>query len=212
MKCAPAAEATLPELTRVIAWGHHFVREVLRPGDHAVDLTAGNGHDTLVLYQCVGSSGRVTAFDIQSQALERTAERLGAAGAAVHRREEWEEEGERREGVVLVRADHARIESFCRDPLRAVIANLGYRPGGDRRLVTRAETTVAALDAALRLLMPGGRLAVVVYVGHPGGKDEAGAVEGHFDALPAGSFQTLRLSVPNRPSSPYLLLAHKNEA
>lgn len=42
----------------------------------AVDATAGNGHDTLFLAQLLGQGGQVAAFDIQPQALEKTAERL----------------------------------------------------------------------------------------------------------------------------------------
>ena len=44
----------------------------LRPGDAAVDATAGNGHDTLALCQAVGPAGRVFAFDIQQDALDAT--------------------------------------------------------------------------------------------------------------------------------------------
>lgn len=39
--------------------------QVLRPGDVAVDATAGNGHDTLFLAQAVGPSGTVYAIDVQ---------------------------------------------------------------------------------------------------------------------------------------------------
>ncbi len=197
-------------LTRIVLWAHHFVGEVLRPGDHAADLTAGNGNDTLFLFGCVGATGRVLAFDIQEEALERTGERLVEAGAEVCR---WEGgELPNRRGVYLIQEDHARLGRFCREPLRAAIANLGYLPGGDPHLVTRAESTATALCAALECLGPGGRLAVVVYVGHPTGKEEAARVERIFVALPPEGWSTLRLSAPNRPSSPYLLLAEKKNA
>jgi predicted methyltransferase len=193
-------------LIRMVPWAQYFLREVLRPGDHAADLTAGNGYDSLFLFECVGNSGRVVAIDIQEEALEHTAERLRKAGAEVHL---WSAESDFREGVYLVRGDHAHLGRFCREPLRAVIANLGYRPGGDPSIATRSETTASALISALDLLMPGGRLAVVAYVGHPGGKKEADRVEGIFNALPPEKWLTLQLSVPNRSSSPYLLLAEK---
>jgi hypothetical protein len=63
-----------------------------------------------------------------------------------------------------------------RGKVGAVFFNLGYLPGGDRGKVTRGETTLRALDAAVTWLRAGGLLSVVVYPGHPGGAEEAWAV------------------------------------
>ena len=57
-----------------------YMEEILRPGDIAVDATMGNGKDTQFLCELVGETGRVYAFDVQEEALERTAARLEAAG------------------------------------------------------------------------------------------------------------------------------------
>jgi len=53
---------------------------------------------------------------------------------------------------------------------RLVAFNLGYLPGGDKEIITASETTSLALEAAKRILMPGGLISIVVYVGHPGGR------------------------------------------
>jgi len=53
---------------------------------------------------------------------------------------------------------------------RLVAFNLGYLPGGDKDIITVSETTSLALEAAKRILMPGGLISIVVYVGHPGGR------------------------------------------
>lgn len=53
---------------------------------------------------------------------------------------------------------------------RLVAFNLGYLPGGDKAITTTSETTLVALGAAERILMPGGLISVVAYVGHPGGR------------------------------------------
>ncbi len=66
-------------LIRVVLWAHQLLAEVLSPGDTAVDLTAGNGTDTLFLARLVGPVGRVIAFDIQQQALQNTAILLDSA-------------------------------------------------------------------------------------------------------------------------------------
>ena len=52
---------------------HHFVREHVEAGDICIDATAGCGNDTLFLCELTGARGEVMAFDIQPQALEKTA-------------------------------------------------------------------------------------------------------------------------------------------
>ena len=59
------------------------LRQVVQPGDTVVDATLGNGHDTLMLCELVGETGRVIGFDIQPDAVERTRERLADDGQAV---------------------------------------------------------------------------------------------------------------------------------
>ena len=76
---------------------HDLVRPRLKLGDAALDATAGNGHDTLFLAQCVGPTGRVFAWDIQPLALERTAALLAQHGIT------W---------VELVLGDHAEMDRF----------------------------------------------------------------------------------------------------
>ena len=56
------------------------MEDILREGDVAVDATMGNSGDTAFLCKLVGETGRVYAFDVQEEALERTAARLEAAG------------------------------------------------------------------------------------------------------------------------------------
>ncbi len=176
-------------------------------GDFAIDLTAGNGYDTLMLAQAVGPSGRVLALDLQGLALERSAERLQAQGIVTQRLQVTG--SPLLAGVSLVQADHAELAAWNLSAPSAIIANLGYLPGGDKRLVTKPETTLAALQAACDLLTPGGRIAVVVYPGHPGGRCEATAVDQFFSGLDESQFEVLRLQVMNRPQSPFLLTAGK---
>lgn len=53
---------------------------------------------------------------------------------------------------------------------RLVAFNLGYLPGGDKGIITQSATTLLALEAAKELLLPGGVISIVAYVGHPGGR------------------------------------------
>ena len=66
-------------------FAHYLVQKVLKPGDWAIDATAGNGKDTLFLAKTVTKSGQVFAFDIQDQALEMTRNLLAVNNALTRR-------------------------------------------------------------------------------------------------------------------------------
>ena len=148
---------------RLTALAHALAKEILSPGDRAVDATAGNGNDTLFLAECVGADGKVWAFDVQAAALTATHARLAAAGCA--------------ERVELVHAGHETLATHLpaeeKGRLAAVFFNLGYLPHGDHGLITRGETTLAALRMLTDWIRPGGHLSLLVYPGHPGGAVEA---------------------------------------
>jgi len=196
-------------LTRIVSWGHELISDIIGPGDLAIDLTAGNGYDTLFLARQVGETGQVVAFDVQSAALETSRSRLQEAGFFPRLHRCAEPPLPRQSGVDLIAAGHEHLEAYLSDSPRAIIANLGYLPGGDTRLITRTESTLLALEQASRLLAAGGRLVVVVYVGHPGGADEGDAVSGFFAGLDENRFQTLQMTVINLAQAPYLLVAEK---
>lgn len=188
---------------------HRRVGERLGPGAAAVDATAGNGHDTLFLARKVGPAGRVFAFDIQRQALNNSRARLEAAGCAA-----W---------VVFFRASHARllekIPVQYESAIQAVMFNLGYLPGGDKTIITRAPATVAALTAGLRLLAPGGILTVLAYPGHAGGASETAEVGAWCRQLEAAQFAVETSSGVDRavaetpaapmPAAPMLFAVYK---
>ena len=196
-------------LTRIVNWTQELAAEVLSSGDLAVDLTAGGGRDTLFLWQQVAPTGRAVSFDIQPAALAETASRLRQDGAPVHPLLAAGGSVGAAPGIYLVAACHSRLEAFLAAAPRVILANLGFHPGGDRARITLPETTLAALQAAGRLLAPGGRLLVTVYPGHPGGESEAAAVETWFAALSPREWDVLQLRVANRQQSPFLLLAEK---
>jgi hypothetical protein len=197
----------MSSLTRIVAWSHELAREVLGRGDLAVDLTAGKGRDTLALAAAVGKTGQVVSFDTQAVALEQTAALLQQHGYAV----KYWSGGRVPAGseVVLVQTCHSSLEEILSRPVRAVLANLGYLPGGDRTMITRPESTLPALSQSLDLLSIGGRLAVTVYPAHPGGQQEALMIDDFFVTLPSDLWQVLSLRVANHSEAPYLLVAER---
>jgi predicted methyltransferase len=149
-------------MRRLTELAHDILRASIQPGDAVLDATAGNGHDTRLLAECVGPSGRVYAFDLQAGSIAA----LQSLPAQVR----------------LFEADHARLVEFVREPIAAACFNLGYLPGGDHAIVTAAESTVAAVAAAWGLLKPGGVLTIIAYRGHPGGEAEASVVREWLDS------------------------------
>jgi 16S rRNA C1402 N4-methylase RsmH len=174
---------------------HLLLRIEIAAGDFAIDATAGNGHDTLFLANAVGETGKVLAIDIQPRAIESTAARLDSEGL--------------RDRVALHLGSHADLVAIAGNHHPSVIIfNLGYLPGGDHGLITRTETTLKALAAAVEILKQGGVLAVVCYPGHHGGDEEASAVEDFFASRPAHRSARYGLIATERPA-PFLILSRK---
>lgn len=200
------------QLTNMTHWAQVLLAPALNRGGLAVDLTAGNGQDTLFLWHLAGPEGTVLAFDIQPCALDHTERRLADAGAGVIRLHAGQPLPEGTPGVFLAGTCHSRLPRVLRAAPAAVMANLGYLPGGDHALITCPDTTLQALRSALRQLAVGGRLVVTAYPGHPGGDVESRAVRELFASLDADHWLVLELGAANRPQAPLLLVAEKRAA
>ncbi len=158
-------------MLRVTDLAHLIVGRRLQAGDIAIDATVGNGYDTVMLADGVGPTGRVYGFDVQATALARTRVRLGD-----RRHVTLFETGHERMADVVPMDAHGRVA--------AIMFNLGYLPGADKRITTVAAATVAALASSLTLLAPGGIVTLVLYRGHDAGDEEAEAVRAMAGALP----------------------------
>ncbi len=189
----------MERLKRALAEAHDWLRTVVRPGDTVVDATMGNGHDTVLLAGLVGSAGTVVAFDIQAEALVRTAARLEEAGL--------------RNRCLLVHEGHESMELHLARTLpeggtiRACVFNLGWLPGGDHAVGTCADTTIRAAEAALARLDPQGMLLMVVYYGGRSGFVERDAVLAWAAALDCRRWTVRRTDFPNGANCPPFLLA-----
>ena len=171
---------------------------VLSEGDSAVDATMGNGHDTEALCRLVGPSGRVYAFDIQPQAVENTRLRLLEAGLA--------------DRASLFCLGHEHLAEAVPVPVRAVMFNLGWLPGGDHGITTLLPTTLSAVEQALSLLLPGGVLVLCAYPGHPEGAREKESLISFFSSLPPLRYNVLRQVFLNAgPGAPECFVVQKTD-
>ena len=166
---------------------HRFLEQSVKPGSFCIDATAGKGRDTALLCRLAGERGRVLAFDIQREAVDQTKALLAAEGLTAE--------------VVL--DSHAHMERYAAaGTADCVVFNFGRLPGGDPAVFTRADSSVTALDAALRVLKPGGAVAIALYYGGANGYTERDAVLAWLETLDDRRFSVLRCDWANRRNDP----------
>ena len=163
----------------------------IKEGAFCIDATAGKGNDTLFLAELVGDTGHVLAMDIQQDALDATAKRL-QKHQVDHR-------------VKLVLAGHETMHQYAEPgTVDAIMFNLGYLPGGDHTIATKADTTIQALEQALRLLKPLGMISMAIYHGGDTGFAERDAVLAWLKTLDSRQYTVLVTDFYNRPNHPPL--------
>ncbi|MDQ0195095.1 class I SAM-dependent methyltransferase [Paenibacillus wynnii] len=193
----------------VLSFAHKLITERLAPGDRAIDATVGTGADTLFLAKALGPRGEVYGFDIQSAALDLARDRLQQAVV--------ESSGGIAPVTLLLESHAAMAESVpptWRGTVGAVMFNLGYLPSGeaDKSIITQTDSSIAALEASLQLLRPGGIVTAVLYPGHEGGDLEAAAVESWAAEVPTYVAQSIIYCQLQRSSSPYVIALEKKKS
>lgn len=174
-------------MLRPLHMAHAFLDEILTDQDVAVDGTMGNGHDTVFLAQ---RAGKVVAFDIQEQALAKTAEKLETAGLT---------------NAQLLLTGHENLDQYVTE-CKAAIFNLGYLPSADKSVITLPNTTLQALEKVLERLIVGGRLAIMIYYGHEGGELEKDAVLDFVRQLDQTVFTVMLYKPLNQVNTPPFLV------
>jgi len=181
------------KLQRVLQYAQQLLKDSVEEGDTVVDATAGNGHDTLFLAQLVGDEGQVYAFDVQKEAVDATLHRLLDQGLE-HR-------------ALILNKGHEDVANFVHKPVAAAIFNLGYLPGSNHNIITKPTTTIQAIEDLLKLLKVGGLIVLVIYHGHPGGKEERDIVINYVSQLPQKYIHVLKYEFLNQQNDPPFVIA-----
>ena len=195
MNSAESFPISSPEggLPSAVRWSHLLIQGRLKPGDIAIDATAGNGYDALFLAKTVAPGGRVFIFDVQHAALTSTRGRLLDAGVP-----DTEFELFHRGHETLAEA----MPAATKGAVRIIMFNLGYLPGSNKQLITETKKTMRAITTGLEWLAPGGLMTVVVYPGHEGGAEEACAIAKFGSELSPRAFEVQHMRPVNRSASP----------
>ena len=174
---------------QISEYSRFFLENVLEEGSFCIDATAGGGNDTLFLCEKVGKSGKVIAFDIQQVALDKTAERLEKEGV--------------RERAKLVLDSHVNLQNYAEaESVDVIMFNLGYFPGGDHTIHTKAESSIKAIQAGLKLLKKGGILSLCIYSGGDSGFEEKEALMDYLKTLDCKKYLVILSQYYNRPNHP----------
>lgn len=181
------------KLQSALNFSHTLLKEIVKPGDIVVDATAGKGNDTLYLAQLVGKRGHVFSFDIQAQATQLTQKLV--------------EQHQVEQQTTVINDGHENLANYIKSPITAAIFNLGYLPAGDHTLVTKPETTLAAIQVMMKLLKPNGVIILVIYYGHPGGKQEKTQILQFAQSLDQQQYNVLQYQFINQIHEPPILLA-----
>lgn len=188
-------------LMRVLPFAKYLLREHVTPGAVAIDMTAGNGHDTLFLAELVEATGHVYAFDVQAAAVEATRTRI--------------EEATLTDRVTVIHDSHDTVRDIVADetrPITAAVFNLGYLPGSDKSVTTTGNTTIDALEQLLDVMAVGGVIVVVIYHGHESGKVERDEVLAYVEALDQKRAGVLRYGFINQINHPPFIVAIEKRA
>lgn len=168
---------------------HSHWEKVAFEGAYAIDATCGNGHDTAFL---AGIFTGVIAIDLQSEAIVSSRKQTGSA-------------------LYFCQCHSSFPPIAYEKPISLIVYNLGYLPGGDKRVTTLYPTTLASVKKGLELILPGGLISITCYPGHPEGAVEEAILLEFARKLDPEVWSASHLTWTNRNKGPSLLLLQKNK-
>jgi tRNA A58 N-methylase Trm61 len=184
-------------LERVLPFARTLLSRAISPGDIAIDATVGNGHDTSFLAKLVGENGHVYGFDIQQQAIDATEKKLKEAGILNR--------------ASLFLTGHENVKTCIPENetrmLGGAIFNLGYLPGGNKEIVTNANTTIHAVEQLISMLKVEGVVVLVIYHGHPEGMVERDQLLSFVQQLDQKEVHVLKYEFLNQRNNPPFIIA-----
>ena len=131
----------------------------IKNNDIVVDMTVGNGNDTLFLSKIV-NKGFVFGFDIQKIAINNTKKLLDE------------------NKIINYKLFNTSFEDIdiklkeFKNKISLILFNLGYLPNGNKSITTNHKSTINALKKSINMLNNKGIILIVIYLHEEGKKEE----------------------------------------
>jgi tRNA1(Val) A37 N6-methylase TrmN6 len=179
-------------LKNAVNISHILLEPFLGQADVLVDMTCGNGHDTVFLASHMKKTAQLYAFDIQQCAIENTRAAIENAGLA-------------KMNIMYALGSHDKMLEKINNPIDVVVFNLGYLPSGDHELHTNTEITVKACKICLNKIAKNGIIIMVAYPGTDAGKNECLALQQFLRQIPQDTFHVSKWNPLNQVNDPPVL-------
>ena len=166
-----------------------LMKPYLKENSICVDFTLGNGWDSKFLLQY--PIQRLYAFEIQKDVFIKTKNTIQDARAH------------------LFCVGHENVDDYIKEKIDVGIFNFGYCPKGDQTITTLVETSKIAVKKAVSMLQVGGRIVLVLYVGHAQGKKEAQYFSEWVKQLDDKCYEVMKITLENRQDCPFILAISK---
>ena len=161
---------------------NHLLLAQLKHIEVAVDMTVGNGYDTLFLIQ---HFPKVIGFDIQKQAIESTKEKCSDYTPT------------------LIVDDHFNVDKYL-SKADLFVFNLGWLPNSDKHICTSSYSITKTLDKCISLLNENGVISIISYQGDESQLRESIEIENWISDNKHLFVQ--KFSLPNSQNPPILYL------
>lgn len=178
-------------IERITPFVHKNIKDYVTGEDIAIDMTAGNGTDTLFL---ASLCKHVYAFDIQKSAINNTNRLLKSKGIS---------------NVTTILDSHVNVNKHINEKVRCAVFNLGYLPKSDKLITTTGKTTLEAINNILPLMMKNSLISITVYIGHKEGQEESILLKEFVSTLPSNIYNVLQYSNLIKKNAPYNILIEK---
>lgn len=174
-----------------VSMSHMLLAPYAAQANVMVDMTCGNGYDTVFLATHMADHARLYAFDIQACAVDATKQRIADAGI--------------QKNIVYRKGSHETLLEQLTEVPDIIMFNLGYLPSGDHSIYTKSEITIKAIKIGLNKLAKNGIIMLAAYPGTDAGAEEAKAVFAFLKDVPQKSFDVSTWKPINQIHNPPLL-------
>lgn len=175
-----------------VAMAHALLTPYIPTARVIVDMTCGNGYDTVFLASHMQETGRLYAFDIQERAITATKRQLADHNLADSR-------------ICCRCGSHDVLLAQLEENPDIIVFNLGYLPHGDHAVHTKSEITVKALKICLNKIAINGIIMIAAYPGTEPGAQEEQAVRSLLQQVPQAEFDVSSWRPVNQVHCPPVL-------